>query len=323
MQANVRIVAAKDAPRFPLLFNTLGAVWAMLALAVMVSFWQGPYLFNLASPFRLHWVLGLLVVGLPLAVFYPHPKRWVFLALPLAVGMTFLSYFAPRSSRLDPAHSGRARVAVSNILSANQDLARLSAWLAEEKPDIVALTEVTEAHRAQLEALPYAHKTLYPQQSNFGLGLLCQTAPSQVVVLDEGSPFPSLLATWPDFRVLITHPIPPISKGARVAGDEQMQRLTERLKDDASPPLLVLGDLNATGWDLRLQPLREAKMVEARLGHGFLPTWPADRPIFGIPIDHIYLPAGWESLDCRRGPQIGSDHFPLVCDLAWPLKRTP
>ncbi len=297
----------------------LGTVWALLALAVMVTFWQSPYLFTLASAFRFHWLLGLLLVGLLLAFFHRDSKRWIFLALPLAVGVTFLSYFTPAGARLPAQSSNSLRVAVSNLLTSNHDLTRFRDWITKEQPDLVALVEVSEAHRAQLEELPYDFKFLHPRQpDNFGLGLLCRRPPLEAVVLDESTPFPSLLATWPEYRLLITHPMPPISAGARFAGDEQMKRLVEGLVD-AGPPLLVVGDLNATGWDRRLRPLQDAGMLEARSGHGLLPTWPTGLPIFGIPIDHIYLPAGWESHGCRRGPNIGSDHYPLVCDAVMPF----
>jgi endonuclease/exonuclease/phosphatase (EEP) superfamily protein YafD len=295
----------------------LGMLWALLALGMLVSFWQGPYLFNLVSSFRVHLLLGLLVIGLPLSIFDAYPKRWVFLALPLAVAATFLSYFVPRSSQVNPAAGGQSRIVVANLLSSNHDLRRFLTWIAEEKPDIVGLTEVSPAHQQQLESLPYTHKTLLPKQGNFGLALLSRLKPSQVVVLDEDTPFPSLLATFPEYRVLLTHPVPPISPAARLAGDQQMERLMAN-HHDGSTPLLLIGDLNATGWDRRLRPLRDAGLVEARTGHGLLPTWPADRPFLWIPIDHIYLPEGWQSQDCRVGPNIGSDHFPLVCDAVWP-----
>lgn len=295
----------------------LGTVWSALALAVMLTFWQGPYLCALISPFRAHWLAGLLLLGLPMSMLFPHPRRWIFLAMPLAVGVTFYSYFVSPQPKLDPAQCGRTRLVVSNLLSSNRDLSRFRTWLDEEKPDIVALLEVSEGQRAQLESLPFAFKSLHPRRGNFGLGLLCRSEPTSVQVLDEGSPFPSLLATWPDYRVLITHPIPPVSRGARKAGDDQLKRLLGL--NDGSSPLLIVGDLNATGWDSRLRPFAESGLQEARLGHGLVPTWPANRPIPGIPIDHVFMPPGWESFAFYRGPDIGSDHFPLSCELAYPL----
>lgn len=237
--------------------------------------------------------------------------------MPLAVGVTFYSYFAAPVSKLDPAHCGRTRLVVSNLLSSNRNLSRFRDWVAREKPDVVVLLEVSEQQRSQLESLPFAFKKLHPQRGNFGLGLLSQKEPLSIQVLDKDSPFPSLLATWPEYRLLVTHPIPPVSRWARAAGDDQLRRLLSL--SDGSPPLLLAGDLNATGWDARVQPLKSRGLQEARLGHGLVPTWPVNGPIPGIPIDHIFMPDGWESISFDRGPDIGSDHYPLSCELAYPL----
>ncbi len=315
IRAVPRIADQEEPPRPHPALTLLAAVWAMIALLTMLTFWQEPYYFTLMSPFRLQLVISLLLAALPLAVLYPNPRRWVFLALPLAVGMTFLRYLLPAATL--PEEAGRARLAVANVYYGNHDLSLFRSWIEAEKPEILAVMEVGEAHRPQLEALPFAHKTILPRNGAFGVALLSQRQPSKVEVLDEDSPFPSLLAHYPEFRVLVTHPIPPVSRQARQMGDEQMRRLVSRLKVEG-PPLVVMGDFNAVGWDLRLLPLREAGMKEARAGHGYLPTWPTHQPVLGIPIDHIYLPANWASLDCRRGPQVGSDHFPLICDVAWP-----
>lgn len=310
------MTSRQDRPSIPTYLTLLGALWALVALGTLVTFWQAPYFFTLASPFRLHLVLALLVLGLPLALLYPNPRRWVFLALPLVVGATFLPYVLPTSASLSSPEDPQLRVAVANIHAGNSDLSNFSDWLDKERPDILAVMEVTPGHQAQIEQLPFAHKTILPRKGAFGMALLSQHDPDEVKILDEETPFPSILASWPEFRLLAVHPIPPISREARVIGDQQLARLIETL-DDGSKPLMVVGDLNAVGWDLRLLPLRQARFVEARKGHGYLPTWPAHLPVLGIPIDHIFLPQSWVSLDCRRGPDIGSDHYPLTADVTW------
>ena len=312
----------EDKPKAHLLIRLLGLAWMALALALVLTFWQAPFLFTLASAFRVHLTLAVLALGLPLTFLYPHRNRWVFLGLPLAVSLTFISYLLPRTPMLDAAHSGSVKIVLANLYSGNHDMTRLSRWVAEERPDILTLVEVSPAQIAQLEALPFAYKSLHPQNSNFGVGLLAQKAPDKVEVLDEKTPFPSLLATWPEYRLLLTHPIPPINIGAREYGDAQMERLLQDLRKASPLPLLVVGDLNATGWDRRLEPLKRAGMQEARAGHGLLPTWPVGQPVLRIPIDHIFLPPGWETRACRRGPEIGSDHFPLLAEVVYPIAPT-
>ncbi len=301
--------AISEAPALSSPVRILLSLWGILALVTICTFWQRPYPMVLISPFRFQLTGALLVFGLPLSVLVRRPKRWVFTALPLAIGMTFLPYLRTDGTVAPTQES--LTMALANVYSGNSDLTRLKNWVEKEQPDVLGLLEVTEAHRSQIESLPYAYKLIHPRASNFGLALLSRTPPNKIVVLEEDTPFPSILATWPDYRVLLTHPIPPISPRARTVGDAQVKRLAATLAHE-SPSLVVIGDLNATGWDARMEPFLDSGLKEGRLGHGLLPTWPVGRPYMAIPLDHILLPPGWESKSCRTGPDIGSDHYPLL-----------
>jgi endonuclease/exonuclease/phosphatase (EEP) superfamily protein YafD len=35
-----------------------------------------------------------------------------------------------------------------------------------------------------------------------------------------------------------------------------------------------------------------------------------------LPIDHIYAGRAWRTVRLVRGPRVGSEHYPLVIDLA-------
>ena len=128
------------------------------------------------------------------------------------------------------------------------------------------------------------------------------------------TPRPILLAEFESYRVLLMHPPPPIREELREMGDSQVETMMEYLKG-GSKPTIVMGDFNATGWDLRLLPLKENGFKDARQGHGLLPTWPADNVVLRIPIDHIFVPQDWTVQECEIGPEIGSDHFPLRATL--------
>ncbi len=291
-------------------------LWSLSFLAILLSYWQTPFFLNLVSSFRFQMTLTLLGLSFPLLALWNGRLSWAFLALSLALTCSFLKYIGPTSKSVglaDAPNRSVVRLAIANVLSSNHDLGRFDRWLDAETPDIVGILEVSEAHRAQLEKLPFQHRLIHPQNGNFGLALLCKQAPLKIEVIEAETSFPSILAQWPDYNVLLTHPAPPISRRARQVGDQQIERLIQSLSD-TDRPLIVLGDLNAAGWDRRLAPIREAGLVEARIGHGLLPTWPVDRAILRIPIDHIFLPLGWLSLECRRGPDVGSDHFPLICE---------
>ena len=290
-----------------------GTSWAAIAFLTTLSYWQSPYLLTLVSAFRfqLFWVLCLFSLA-PILLF-KGKKKLLFLGFPLAVGFTFAGYIIPSSGA--GANAGDPiRVSVANIYSGNLDTSRLLAWLQENPSDVLGILENTPQHDQALRELGFEHVFLHPRQSNFGLALLCQRPPLKVSILDEETPCPSLLAEFENYQVLLTHPVPPISRETREMGDRQMLQLTKNLQA-GSKPTIFMGDFNATAWDARLLPLREAGYRDARRGFGFLATWPVGRPWMQIPIDHIFIDDSFEVFDCARGPDIGSDHYPLRATL--------
>jgi endonuclease/exonuclease/phosphatase (EEP) superfamily protein YafD len=62
---------------------------------------------------------------------------------------------------------------------------------------------------------------------------------------------------------------------------------------------------------------RLAAAGELNLASGSSGTWPADNPsLFRLPLDQVYLGRCLVPVSERRGPAIGSDHLPVVTDVA-------
>jgi endonuclease/exonuclease/phosphatase (EEP) superfamily protein YafD len=80
---------------------------------------------------------------------------------------------------------------------------------------------------------------------------------------------------------------------------------------------VVLGDLNITAFSPHFQSLlAQSGLRSAVPGMQWLPTWPTFLPIAGIQIDHALVSPGITVRGVERGPRVGSDHWPLVVDLA-------
>ncbi len=58
----------------------------------------------------------------------------------------------------------------------------------------------------------------------------------------------------------------------------------------------------------------------AGLGFGYTKQTPIRGRVYGTRIDHILTGAALYAVRCRLGPDKGSDHLPLVADLAWELE---
>lgn len=309
---NTRWVA-EDEEHIGYLPRALGSTWALNALLLISSYWQEPYYLTLVSAFRVQMLVTLWILGLLLLFVLPHRNRWLFIALPLGISLTFSGYFWQRGSP-EQLQGPELKLAVANILGRNRDLHGLKQWVQHEQPDVLGILEIRGHHLSALENLGFEYQYFHPLENNFGIGIVAKTQPDQVTLLE--SDFPSIVASWEagngpgPCRVVITHPVPPVSLDAREDGDIQISEILAQY-GTGELPLVVLGDLNATGWDLRTAPLLEAGLKDARSGHGLLPTWPVGSPFFWIPIDHILIPQDWWSVDCQTGPDIGSDHFPL------------
>ena len=84
--------------------------------------------------------------------------------------------------------------------------------------------------------------------------------------------------------------------------------------------LILAGDFNLTPWSFALTRLDHGLGLERR--DRAIPSWPAKRPVAGVqlttpailPIDHVYAGLRWRTVAIRRGPNMGSDHYPLIVD---------
>ena len=102
----------------------------------------------------------------------------------------------------------------------------------------------------------------------------------------------------------------------------QIPRLTAKLATLDQDHAILGGDFNLTPWSFALEGIdRSVRLI--RRTHG-LATWPNRLPANQapllpfpfLPIDQIYAGAAWRTLDVRRGPRSGSDHYGVMITLA-------
>ena len=79
--------------------------------------------------------------------------------------------------------------------------------------------------------------------------------------------------------------------------------------------LVITGDLNATPYCRAFRKMvKSMNLTDARRGCGIMGSWPtyARLPFLRIPIDHALAGGGAVIEDFRLGPDVGSDHLPLI-----------
>lgn len=290
--------------------------WAVVAsIAGFLGAWW--WVFDNASHFRVQYVLALA----PALVICLVRKAWrtaaVFGLAIAANAAVVLSHLPPR----DPAIAGDTlSVAAVNVHTANGNHARLLAWLREAKPDIAVVQEVDEAWMASLAALAdvYPHVTAEPRDDNFGIAVFSRTPLPDARIEYLGSGWvPQVVATisvgGEPATLLAVHTIPPGSRAGTMARDELLRDVAAFVKARRGP-VVVAGDLNITPWSPRFAPFRNAAGLH---GASTLPTWPSPYPaLLRIPIDQVMATREIAIAERLLGPDIGSDHVPLVVKLA-------
>lgn len=217
----------------------------------------------------------------------------------------------------DPSTRG-LNVVSANVHFGNTDAVPLTRWLSNTSPDVVVLHEISSAYAQQLQAYAnYPFKQLAPANNPFGLAILSRFPLTNIEsVTDEGGiPHLKALLDWNGHPVTLIawHPMPPLSPEYHHARNVQLRALAQAARREGNPTILA-GDLNATPWSSAFGGISQMGLRRAT---SLLPTWPtAGLGWLGIPIDHVLVSAHWEVLERSRGPNIGSDHLPVVVQIS-------
>jgi endonuclease/exonuclease/phosphatase (EEP) superfamily protein YafD len=293
---------------------------------------------NLLSHFVVYYFLAFLVLAGLLARLRAWKWTGAAAVLALAAGVMIAPWYFPD---FRPAAGGRRiRLLTANLLFTNPDPAPLIALIQREDPDVIFLQEVNHGCGRIEEALKnrYPHRYYRPSPcDNYGIAQLhrLDEVAMQRFFFGDNGPMSLLTHVRVDGNWLILlniHGVPPASRRDASKRWAQMYNIAA-LGARRSAPLIVGGDLNITMWSPEYtQVRRKGELRNARRGHGILATWPVRKwDWFGplnwwplsqiptrIPLEHVLVSPEIGVADCRRGPDIGSDHFPLIVDLVMP-----
>jgi endonuclease/exonuclease/phosphatase (EEP) superfamily protein YafD len=313
------------------LLLTMVGIWA---IALGSSRYGWPLYLELLAHFqRQYWLMNLGVLGL-LGLTRQRFCLLIGLGLFLAHTTLFTPWYWPPGSGL-PSPDPNLRVLVSNINTQNRNYEGVVAFTRQANPDLAVFMEVDAAWIEQLRSLqdelPYASGQ--GNSDNFGLVVYSRWPLDQTRVELFGSDrnisvVGQVTIAGQPVHFAATHPYPPVRPSIFQARNQQLDRVGQYVQALPSPKLL-LGDLNVTMWSPYYRRLtRQAGVVNARRGLGIHPTWPTPgtyrrlpklvTPLLTIPIDHCLISRDITVSNLYVGPNIGSDHLPLVADLHIP-----
>jgi endonuclease/exonuclease/phosphatase (EEP) superfamily protein YafD len=313
-------------PFFRLCLHPWGVITAAGTVACIGTFlgFLGIYAwyFEILSHFRVQYFLGLCLATLLLLI----PRHLKSCAVFGLATMVNLATIVPLYLNYDdeiPPPNGPFRAMLINVNTALGNPERVGQVIQENDPDLLVLEEINNHWITQLQPVTqaYPYSVVEPRADNFGIALYSRYPLRKSCVLYLGTAeVPSISALVQAesdvLTVLAIHTLPPSGKRYSQLRNEQLAAIPALVRE-ATTPVLLLGDLNASPWSPYFrQLLRDSDLKDSSQGRGVQPTWPADRPMWLIPIDHCLYTQGVLIADKHIGPDVGSDHYPVIVDFA-------
>lgn len=331
-------------PDFNAASITIGLLTSVLALLTLLPLSQ-----------RTHWLirlwdfprLQLTVVALLLltasAIWLApsEPLTWLLVVVQVlccAWQLWWIFPYTPLAERTVPRyhrkrHEGQVeehlRILTVNVLEPNRNAVELVRMINRERPDIIVTVETDDWWEKQLTDVEddFPHVVRVPQNNLYGM-MLYSVWPLENIkvenIVEENVPSIHADVQMPDGRVVklhCVHPAPPspTENEKSKPRDRELLQVAKRAAND-SGPVIVTGDLNDVAWSPTTREfIRVSKLLDPRMGRGFFNTFHTQLPFLRWPLDHLFHSEHFMLVKMRRLPKFGSDHFPLLIELA--LKR--
>jgi endonuclease/exonuclease/phosphatase (EEP) superfamily protein YafD len=300
------------------------AIPLLVAAGTLASFLGSQWwVLECLAHFRPHWaVVSLLVVAYSLTIRRPLVGL-IGLACLMANVVPLAPYLFARSG--EHGLSRTVRVMNANLHGDDAVLPRLRALLAKEQPDILLLTEVPPGLSSSPTSLfpEYPH-TVFDRRGAFEVVVLSRWTLNQVHLDRRLVQLPILSAELCDpanpnacLTLVGLHGARPFGRTVRWR-DTQLDRAAQVAAARKDQPVLLMGDLNLTPWSPVFARLRDTgNLRDGSIARGLTTTWNAHFLWLGVLIHHILINQKIAVLESRVAEDIGSDHRPVVADLAF------
>jgi endonuclease/exonuclease/phosphatase (EEP) superfamily protein YafD len=235
-----------------------------------------------------------------------------------------LPLFVGSPSEAEPT-APTVRVMSFNLLSTNESYAEVFEYVDTIDADIVFLHEASRPWEVAAESSADGFQVIIPRSGELIFGTLVLVRGEEIEAVSygfaTGEPRSVEVTFRPEgwsetLRVLSTHPLAPTDAERAGLRDAQLEFAADWAERQEGA-YMVVGDLNATSWSWPFRHLESATdLRNSQIGFGIQPTFPAtSHPLLRVPIDHLLHSEALVVVDRQLGPELGSDHLPLVVDL--------
>ena len=313
------LVLDKSSIRFALrgLMVLLGTFAAAGALMAQGGRFSGHL--DVLTHFALIYLAAAAVVLIGAMVAAPGRAKLAMALLGGVAAAASLALILPELMRPSPPHAPataarQIKVIQFNVSRRDARLEERARWIAKQDPDFLILEESTPAMRAAV----LAH---LPRHMSCGMTcetvIFTRTAPEKVDRPRRGryglGPAIAIVHMAPEdggYILVGTHYTWPTHVRNHRENTDRMLQLSDPLPKGR---MIVTGDFNSTPWSFARGREDARNGLERRTKA--LPSWPTTVGVPFLPIDHVYAGADLRTVSVERGPNLGSDHYPIVAVL--------
>ncbi|MEG3168108.1 endonuclease/exonuclease/phosphatase family protein [Sphingomonas sp. LB3N6] len=275
---------------------------------------------------RVQILAGLALTGGLLLWLDRRVGRWTALLCAVAAGWQLYRIFPYTPlARTELAFADDASVAKDkcfsvlslNVLESNRDYRRTAQLIDRLHPDILLLMETDQrwADALATQLGRYPNRLERPISNTYGM-IFATRLPMRdgriETIAQKNTPSIHVELTAGDsFRLIALHPRPPVPGQDTEARDAEIAIAAGRAAR-MKLPVLAIGDFNDVAWSHTSQLFkRVGGYLDARIGRGTFPTFPARTPLLGWPLDHMFVTPEFKVRNLEVTDDVGSDHLPI------------
>lgn len=238
----------------------------------------------------------------------------------VTISLVATTFYWTASPPAVDAKANRFTVLIFNVYWRNPDLAAVAAMIGKTNADMVILLESSEKLRDAVAALPYPYRL-----DCLGIGpcdmiVLSRSRLLARQTLTTGDPTNSPILTLQTeiagcrLTLIGTHLTRPWPFDVPHAQWYQADEVGGEVGGWPGAKLVV-GDFNAVPWGYTMRTIaREGRVSILTGGGGTWPSWAP--PQFRAPIDNMLAGEGLSFVSRRVLPTVGSDHAPVLAEVA-------
>lgn len=242
--------------------------------------------------------------------------------------LAIVPWYLPSSQIIAGNQVNKIRILQLNVFTKNQQYSQAIALIKKENPDVAVFLEVSEKWAEKLKVLRQSYPYVFHNQDNrrFGKSIYSKipldTPKTKFTVRERKTLVTQLKISGQTVSLIVTHPTIPIKRSTFKVRNQELAVLADYISKLESL-IIVVGDFNTSMWSPYYQQfVNNTRLKNGRRGFGVQPSWPTDFPLLYIPIDHCLVSPEIQVLNSRVGENVGSDHLPLITDVAIPTTQT-